>query len=148
MSGQHYVSIDARGRALVPQEYRTVLAKKADDPVIVVLGSMNHIEVCTPEYWAAEKERLLKSAKTKKKRKWLTRIKLSTATEKTFDQVGRIRIEDSLARKVGLKDKDEALVIGMDDHVEIWEPGVFDRISEEEAPYVLNEYDDEEEEDE
>ncbi len=145
MSGQHYVSIDPRGRVLIPSQYRAVLANSPEDRVVMVLGSLKHIEIYTPERWEEEKASLLRNAKTKRAREWRQRIKLSTASEKVFDQAGRIRIDESLARRVKLKGKNEALVIGMVDHIEIWEPEVFDRASEEEAPYALNEYDEPEE---
>ncbi|MBN1998171.1 hypothetical protein JW935_11495 [candidate division KSB1 bacterium] len=137
-SKQQIVSIDAKWRVLIPVHMRHALMDKSDKKVIVVQGGKEFISIYKPERWNEVEKSLVKAAEDSNNMEWLERVVLSTAAEKSFDQQGRVKLDGILVRRAKLKGKTEALVIGLKDHVEIWDYENFESQREAEAPYVFN----------
>ncbi|MBR2577657.1 MAG: division/cell wall cluster transcriptional repressor MraZ, partial [Erysipelotrichaceae bacterium] len=66
---------------------------------------------------------------TKKAARQYIRVLTSNATECTLDNQGRILIPGNLAEPVGIKK--ECVIVGANDHIEIWDKETWDSYFEE-----------------
>ncbi len=117
---------------------RKILKQNDDNKVIVVQGNGDYIKIYTPERWEQVKQKLVESAEDEDRLEWLERVVLSTASERSFDRQGRIKLDGILVRRARLKGKTEALVMAVRGHVEIWDMDHFEEQFKTEAPYVYS----------
>jgi MraZ protein len=124
--GQHEHSIDAKDRITVPAAYRTALA----DGVVVMEG----VEKCV-EVWPESAAQTMES-------QWINplspmgadgrRIRrrvFGTSEHVELDSAGRVRLPKHLIRHASLEGP--SLVVGVGDHLEIWNSEAWGAESEE-----------------
>jgi len=124
-SGEHLVSIDGKGRVVMPVPFRPFFA----DELVLTRGLDGGIDVLTKEYWEKVIERLDSMPTLDVNARNMRHIYYSSAHETKLDKQGRVLIPPVLRRTAGLRDK--AIVLSTGDHVEIWdEDRYFERIEE------------------
>ena len=123
--GSYRHSIDHKGRISIPARFRRLLSSDAGDTFIIARG----LEACVALYpideWSRMEERLRsRSFHDPVNRRFLRQMSLDLG-EETLDAQGRLSIPPRLLEHAALKR--EAMVNGVMDHIEIWDPEIFDQ---------------------
>lgn len=118
--GEYEHQMDEKGRVSLPSAFR----RKADAFVLVHLPWEGPYLTLLPEgKWGEVMERLLEYRKQGREAWNQVRFIISRAVELSPDKQGRILIPSHLQEKAGLSGS--ALLAGVGDRVEIWDPATF-----------------------
>lgn len=109
--------LDEKGRLFLPAKFRDRLA----EGVVVTQGQESCLVVWPPEVFDREAERAAERPMTSKAARSYARMFFSGGEEVTPDKQGRIGIPPGLREYAGLER--DVVVIGMNDRLEIWNPG-------------------------
>ena len=122
--GSYRHSIDHKGRISIPARFRRLLSGDASDTFIVLRGLETCVALYPLDEWRRMEERLrARSFHDETNRRFL-RIMSLDLNEGTLDAQGRVAIPPRLLTHAQLKH--EAMVNGVVDHIEIWDPTQFD----------------------
>lgn len=113
-------SIDAKGRLSIPAKMRS----QCGESVFVTRGNDGCLALYTKEGWEEYYKQLQALPQKKKKTRIFIRLVTSRVSECEFDKLGRINIPLVL-RQEGNLDK-ECVIVGVGDHVEIWNSETWD----------------------
>ena len=119
--GEYHHSIDDKGRIIMPSKFRYDLG----ETFVITRGIDSCLFVYPKETWNRLTEKLNELSFTKKDVRSFQRFFLSAATICEFDKQGRINITSPLADYADLTK--ECVVIGVNDRIEIWSNGNFDK---------------------
>lgn len=118
--GEFTVAFSGPGRLVVPKKIRETLGK--DNEFTLTKG----YDMCLSGYkeqdWKRGTQELTESPSLTGKSMDLKRHVFSSATQLEIDKQGRIVIPPNLLEYAGLSSKKEAIIIGVGDHFEVWEP--------------------------
>ena len=123
--GQAENSIDSKGRLTVPAKMRNAMSPEAKGSFTITRGFEQCIFLYPLDRWSDMEEEFASLNPFKKEARAFMRTVLRWADEVSLDGQGRVMIPGSLVEFGQLKDK--GLVIGAFDHIEIWNPELFDR---------------------
>ena len=118
-SGEHPVSLDGKGRVVMPVPFREFLK----DGLVLTRGFEGGIDVITLTDWAKLEERLEGLPLTDPATRNFVRFYYAPAQKTKLDGQGRVLIPPTLRRFAGLTDR--AVVTGVMDRIEIWDEGRF-----------------------
>jgi len=114
--GEHEHTIDDKNRLTLPARLRQSFA----EGVVVTRGIDSCLDVYTREGWDSfVASRLAGLDRFSREARELRRYLFSAGTEAEFDKQGRVTLPASLLKKVGLGR--EVAVVGVDDHLEVWD---------------------------
>ena len=113
-----YRNLDAKGRLLLPPEYRDALLAAGDGSFWLTIGLYGGLKAYMPADWEAIVEKLNSVPLPSMKLSHVKTKLLGLAQRMVPDAQGRIRIPQPLMRAAGLE-KDVVLV-GVGSRVEIW----------------------------
>jgi MraZ protein len=116
--GQHHHSMDNKGRLTIPSRFRDLLLS---DGAYLTQGFDHNLMLLTEPLFMRIYERVNRISMTDPIARAIKRFIFSSAERMEFDKVGRILIPEFLRQTAGLNG--EAVVVGVGDYVEIWEPG-------------------------
>jgi len=118
--GEYRHNLDAKGRIIIPARFRDELG-----PVIVLTRGLDGcIAVYTRTQWQNVLDQLSRLPSTKREARQYVHFMTAKAAECEIDGQGRVLIPLSLAEEVKI-DK-ECVVLGINDHVEIWSRPLWD----------------------
>ncbi|MDX9863563.1 MAG: division/cell wall cluster transcriptional repressor MraZ [Anaerolineaceae bacterium] len=117
--GQFVHAIDDKGRLTIPAGFRGLL----DDGAYITQGFDPNLMVLTYPSFQTLYDRVNKLSMTDPKARDLKRLIFANAAEVKLDNAGRILIPQFL-REVASLDNN-ALVVGVGKHFEIWSPGLW-----------------------
>ena len=112
--GRHSHNIDSKGRVIIPAKMREQLGEH----FVVTRGFEECIAVYSMEAWEKVMEALAQLPSNQKSARRIKRMFLSYAVEVEPDKQGKVIIPSDL-REIAQLDK-EVLVVGQENHVEIW----------------------------
>jgi MraZ protein len=112
--GEYTHTIDDKNRMSLPSKFRQEMGKK----VVVAPGLDNCISIYTVSQWEKISEKLLDQGMFQTNSRSFNRFMFGQAVETDVDSIGRILIPEHLKGRANLKEK--AVVIGVQDRVEIW----------------------------
>ena len=118
--GEYQHNLDTKGRIIVPSKFRDEL----HTTFILTRGLDGCLTIYSLEQWDKLFEEINKLPTTKKSARQYIRMLTSTATECTLDNQGRIQIPSFLSKPVNIVK--ECVVIGANDHIEIWDKTTWD----------------------
>lgn len=119
--GREKYSIDHKGRISIPASMRRdVQGRKAVSHFYLAPGLDGCLSLYGPEGWQRVENRLRELPFGDREARAFTRAFLSDVHKVTVDSQGRISIPPSLMSRAGLGK--EAVLHGMMDRIEIWEP--------------------------
>lgn len=122
-SGMSVHSVDAKGRIVLPQRFREALGEE----FYVTNGFSNNIQIMSVEEFNRLKDQIrelpAKSAMA------LQYVLLSAATLVSPNSQGRIQLPQKLREDSAIEG--EAVVVGMDTRIEVWNKERFDRFIDE-----------------
>lgn len=115
--GEFRCRTDAEGRLTIPSEFRAELA----DGATVTRGIDRCVVVYPAGKWQELAERIEdRLPLTNRQARAFTRLMFSGALACTVDQEGQIRLSGQLLEYADIED--EAVVVGLFSHLEIWDP--------------------------
>jgi MraZ protein len=112
--GEYIHNIDEKGRLAVPVKFRSRLAGGA----VVTKGLDNCLSLYPEEAWNKMVEKMESLPLTQSKSRAYARFILSGAFSVDADKQGRINLPAALRQYAGVKN--QVIVTGLGDHVEIW----------------------------
>lgn len=123
--GTYKHSIDHKGRVSIPSRFRRTLSGDAEETFVILRG----LEACVSLYpldeWRKTEEQLRAGKFTNETFRRYQRKLLQHAAYGALDAQGRVAIPPALLEHASLKK--DALVNGVLDHIEIWDPELFER---------------------
>lgn len=123
--GEFRHSIDAKGRLSIPAKMRN----QCGESVFVTRGNDGCLALYTQEGWEEYYKGIQALPQNKRNSRVYMRLVTSLTSECEFDKLGRINIPLRL-RQEGKLEK-ECVVVGVGDHVEIWNQEAWDQFNEE-----------------
>lgn len=127
--GRYEKRLDEKGRLILPAPFRR---KAAAGPLVLLQYQAPALSLYPEAAWEAVLNRLKEYQRSQPDAITYVRRITSFALEVTPDKLGRILIPAWLQRAASLEN--EALVVGVLDRIEIWNPGLFDSHLEDDAP--------------
>ena len=132
--GQAEYSVDSKGRITIPAKMRSALSPDAKQTFTVTRGFEQCIFLYPLNTWSEMEEEIAGLSRYNREARDFVRIIMMWADEVTLDAQGRIKLPTPLTDFSQIDG--EGLIIGAFDHVEIWDPEVFDRhMNEQPAEY-------------
>jgi len=119
--GEFNHSIDPKGRVAIPFRLRKALGKGA----VITRGLDNCLTIYTEGEWERIAKKLNELPMTNPKVRAFSRFMFSGAVEVGFDRQGRILIPEYLRQYAKLKS--QAVVAGLYNKIEVWEPVAWDK---------------------
>ena len=123
--GEYAYSLDSKGRVNVPAKFRQSLSEDNENTFVITRGVDPCIWVYPLSHWKEIESNLRNLSSISKIHRTFVRNTARYASPSTYDKQGRITLTPSLIEYADL-DKD-ALIIGMINKMEIWNP---DRLDE------------------
>lgn len=114
--GEYQHRIDAKGRLTVPRRFRDLLG----DEAVVTAGFDGALECYRAEDFKRYANRLLEHPFEEMDTRRRLRRAFAMANHGGFDRLGRLLLPRNLLEFAGLKEN--ALVIGVGNRMEIWDP--------------------------
>ncbi|MBW3627667.1 MAG: division/cell wall cluster transcriptional repressor MraZ [Gemmatimonadetes bacterium] len=115
--------IDDKGRVSLPASFRR---DAADRPLVLVQVHPNALTLYPQETWGEVEGRLRELLRLQPTSRGFVLSITANAVEVALDKQGRILIPHRLLQAVGIADA--ALLVGVIDRVEIWNPERFDAV--------------------
>jgi len=113
----------------IPSRFRRALSGDAEETFVILRG----LEACVSLYpldeWKQMEERLRQRSFSEETNRRFRRLTMMNASHGALDAQGRVAIPPALLAHASLQH--EAVVNGVLDHIEIWDPAVFDRYVQE-----------------
>jgi MraZ protein len=119
LTGAFSRAIDDKLRIAIPKHFRDSLAK-VRGLLFVAPGTDGSLAIYSEETFARLAERLAQASPTAGDVRAFSRLFFAGAQGVELDSQGRIRVPTELAQWAGLGK--EAMLIGVQDHLELWEP--------------------------
>ncbi|MFP4179152.1 MAG: division/cell wall cluster transcriptional repressor MraZ [Spirochaetaceae bacterium] len=134
LMGEYKNSIDDKGRLLLPSRLRGEIA---GNTLILTRGVDRCLWLFPQEEWRRISQNIMESSSMFKSRtRLLQRRIIAPAQECEIDKTGRISIPLTLRETAGLKVKNDAIILGIDSYVEIWDTGIYNEyLSESEEEF-------------
>ncbi len=124
--GQYRHSVDSKGRVAVPNSFRRRLSPDSERRFVLLRGRDSTIEVHPLSEWNEFVNRtLLKLPLYQPAALRTRRYRFASATEVAMDAQGRILLPRHLRKEAGIAN--EAVLAGVGEYFEIWEPGRYDQ---------------------
>lgn len=123
--GEYSHNLDQKGRLIIPSRFRDELHAS----FMLSRGLDGCLTIYSLDQWYKIFEEIEKLPFTNKDKRNYVRVLTSNASECTLDNQGRILVPSNLASSVGIKK--ECVVVGANDHVEIWDKEAWDNYYDE-----------------
>ena len=140
--GKYIVSLDPKGRLAIPAKHRNAFPEKQRDKITLTRGIDSCITGYYFEKWQNFKQKIDNMQLNYKEKITLRREFVGRAVEAVFDKQGRVTIPSDLLKLAHLENCSEALIMGCDGYIEIWNPQDYEdscRDSEEIVQKVMSE---------
>ena len=121
--GQSYRSLDAKGRLMLPPEFRDALTAASADGTFVLTTYDGCLVGYPGPLWNELEERFGRLRNSSRKIRDFRRLVLGGAEDQSFDAQGRIRLSRAHMEYAGLGH--DAVVVGQGDKFEIWDQARF-----------------------
>lgn len=113
--GEFTHKVDSKNRIMMPSEFRENL--KGD--FYITKGPENSLIIYTEEEFAKQSQKLDEKINESKKNRAIKRLFFSSTVKMSLDKQGRILLNKNLKDYSGIKD--EAMIIGNNTTIELWD---------------------------
>ncbi len=137
-TGEYQYSLDSKGRVNIPAKFRQYLSKKNQNTFVATRGQDPCVWIYPLTEWKKIEDELRSLSSVSGVHRTFIRQIARSATPSTCDKQGRITLSPSLISYSHL-DK-EALIIGMINKIEIWNPETLKNVDSENIKNDLNEF--------
>jgi MraZ protein len=119
-TGEFSYSLDSKGRLNIPARFRNVLSKENQRSFVITRGMDTCVWVYPLEIWLTIEDELRKLSSLSRINRSFVRSTVRYASSVQYDKQGRIPLSQNLINYAKLKK--DALIIGMVNKIEIWNP--------------------------
>ena len=126
--GEYQYSLDSKGRINIPAKFRQSLSKDNDNTLVATRGQDPCIWIYPIKEWKKIEDELRKLSSISGIHRTFVRQIARSATPSTCDKQGRIIISPSLLSYAELNK--EALILGMINKIEIWNPEILKKFDQ------------------
>ena len=116
--GEYSHALDKKGRVIIPAKFREVVKEHFTEKFYLTRGLDGCLFVFTEESWKSQERKFRGMPFTRGESRKFNRLYFSGACEAVCDKQGRILIPEYL--KEYAKIKEEVVMIGVSDRIEIW----------------------------
>ena len=127
--GEYAYSLDLKGRINIPAKFRQALSEDNENTFVITRGMDPCIWVYPLSQWKEIETNLRGLSSLSKIHRTFVRNTARYASPSTYDKQGRITLTPSLIEYAGLEKN--ALIIGMVNKMEIWNPVQMDKTDKE-----------------
>ena len=127
--GEYSHSLDEKGRAVMPSKFRAGLAGGC----VVTKGQERCLYVFPMNRWEEESSKVLRLPRTDRRARNFSRSFFASASDQTLDRQGRVQIPEALRVYAGLEK--DLTVVGVADHIEVWDTGTWRSVAAEADEY-------------
>jgi transcriptional regulator MraZ len=133
INGEYRNSLDDKGRFLIPSRIRNGITGN----VLILTRAVDRcLWIFTPEEWKKISELIMGTSSMFNSRTRLVQRRIiAPAQECEIDKSGRITIPPTLRQSAGLESKKEAIILGVQNYMELWDVDAYDN-------YLLDSEDD------
>ena len=124
--GEYQYSLDSKGRINIPAKFRQSMSKDNNKTLVATRGQDPCIWIYPIKEWKKIEDELRKLSSISGIHRTFIRQIARSATPSTCDKQGRIIISPSLLSYAGLNK--EALILGMINKIEIWNPDILEKV--------------------
>ena len=128
LTGTYLRTLDDKRRVAVPKRLKDDFGEADFEYLYIAPGTQRSLVLYSPKAFA----KLGADLDSKSDHQNYLRLFYSSVERADFDGQGRIRISDRLAAYAGLKR--EAYLLGIRDHVELWDKDAWDEFMQSNAP--------------
>jgi MraZ protein len=116
--GHHVYTLDSKGRLTIPSRFREELT----GGIVVTRGLDRCLAIYPMEIWEEIAQKVNALPITSPQGRALRRIFFADALDVELDRQGRILVPERLREYAGLTTSSEAVVVGLNRFMELWEP--------------------------
>jgi MraZ protein len=132
--GSYIHSIDNKGRINLPAKLRKYISPEANDTFIITRGFDQCIFAYPQDEWSNYEQAIRGLRSSSADSRFVTRHLLQYASEVQIDGQSRIMLPQNLLQFAEIKN--EAMILGVLERIEIWNPQIYDNyIKQQEATY-------------
>ena len=131
-SGTYTPKVDEKGRLFLPAKFR----EEMKEGLVITRGQDRSLDLRTAADFADFTEKFKNASQTDARLRAYGRMLFALASEQVPDKQGRVSLTPELRSYAGLER--EAVVIGIYDRVEIWEPGAWARYTADQEQAFAN----------
>jgi len=132
--GSYVHSIDNKGRINLPAKLRKYISPEANDTFIVTRGFDQCIFAYPLDEWHSYEQAIRGLRSSSADSRFVMRHLLQYASEVQLDGQSRIMVPQTLLKFADIKN--EAMIIGVLERIEIWNPDIYENyIQQQEASY-------------
>lgn len=131
-SGTHTPKLDEKGRLFLPAKFR----EATKEGLVITRGQERALDIRTKADFDVFAEKFRNASQTDGRLRAYGRMLFALASEQVPDKQGRITVTPELRQYAGL-DR-EAVVIGVYDRIEVWEPGSWARYTADQEQAFAN----------
>ena len=124
--GEYTHTIDQKGRISLPFKFRKEMGRK----VVMTRGLDKCLFVFTVKEWSVLSKELSANPWLKSDTRAFNRRIFGGATEIEVDSIGRILIPEFLKQEAKLEKAERAVLVGVDNRVEVWEEKIWSQYRE------------------
>ena len=124
-------TIDPKGRLSIPSKVREALRESGSDRLVIAPNG-KALDVWPEDEWRTLEGKIAQLPKLDPDRRQFQRIYLSAGLDVILDPHGRIQIPQDYRERSGLAKN--VLIVGTQDHLEIWDEGRWDMQEREGLP--------------
>jgi MraZ protein len=131
-SGTYTPKLDEKGRLFLPAKFRDEMR----EGLVITRGQDRALDIRTHAAFAEFTEKFTRASQTDARMRAYGRMLFALASEQVPDKQGRVSLTPELRAYAGLGR--EAVVIGIYDRIEIWEPGAWTRYTADQEQAFAN----------
>ena len=137
--GEYSYTLDAKGRINIPCKFRSSLSKDNDQSLVITRGMDKCIWVYPLIIWQTIENELRKLSSLSGINRTFTRNTVRYASIVQIDKQGRIALNQNIINFANLTKK--ALIIGMVNKIEIWDPEYLITVDQKSQKIDLSKFD-------
>jgi MraZ protein len=125
--GAAKVTLDVKGRMVLPSRVRDTLAKLKEQQLVATVDRDQCVLVYPLGAWHQLQEQLMSLPNLNAEARWLQRLMVGYATDLDIDGHGRVLIPGELREFTGLQR--DAMLFGQGNHLELWDESAWKQAS-------------------
>ena len=119
------LSIDVKGRASMPQRYRSDFSIKNKSKLIITADKDKCLLIYTQSNWSVIEKKLSNLPSYNKEARFIQRLLIGYATESEIDSQGRFLIPNPLREYAGIQKK--IVLLGQGNKFELWSENTWNK---------------------
>ena len=119
------LSIDVKGRASMPQRYRSDFSSKNKSKLVITADKDKCLLIYTQSSWAIIEKKLSNLPSYNKEARFIHRLLIGYATESEIDSQGRFLIPIPLREYAGIQKK--IILLGQGSKFELWSENIWNK---------------------